>query len=508
MPRPACLPADGGASALRRRHIKFIMKTFSALLGILLAAQAVSPLRADVLTSIPGPDDQGGMIMPMISLTGNALSVLFSPPDPSPLLASLSHWSPGDSFSPSASWHALLDPVGGAGALFNNQYGVTFMGTIPSGKALGIRLLLESAESLKFWNYVNSQNLFDEVFTGVGGQVLWNGGMWHHYVTLPANAAPGIYSATFEVFIADATFASGTGRADYSPSALAAAQDPNYSTATITYSWEVIPEPSAALLAIIGWVALICLRRGGLRAPSGNPARPPSFRPVAAGTPGFTLVETLLGLGTAALLTLLVASSVKSATGQAKAIECLSNMRALSQAILLHAQENGRFPRSLHSAASAGELPWSQAILPYLGETPAPASVGRIPDAGGLFRCPSAESREDTVFSYGLNVFMELDPDGDDYEGSPATWRSPANLPSPSATVLLGEARPVHFADHFMCHMWSSDRAATSAVDARRHGNHSVYAFADGHVESLPIEATFSKIRKINRWNPSLASSR
>lgn len=216
---------------------------------IAIAISAIST-QAAILTSIPGPDDQGGMIMPMVTLSGDSLSIMFMPPSELPRLASLDYWSPGDTFNPSSAWHAELDPLSGNGALFNNQYGLTFMGSIPAGGALGIRLLSTSSNLLQAWNYVKSQNRFDQIFQHIGDQVLWNGSMWHNYFTLPEDAAPGVYSATFQVFIADGTFVAGSGFADYSLSALTATQNMSYTPVNITYSWEVaaIPEPSSLLL--------------------------------------------------------------------------------------------------------------------------------------------------------------------------------------------------------------------------------------------------------------------
>lgn len=233
-------------------------------MAICCAALAAQSSNATIITAIPGPDDQGGMIMPMVTLTGNTLGVMFMPLSEAPVLAGLNTWSPGNTFSPAAAWYGPLDPVGGAGDLFNNQYGFTFMGTIPDGKALGLRLTSVSSSELQFFNYVNNQNLFDEVFTDVNSQVLWNGSMWHNYVTAPNDLAPGTYTATFEVFIANATFTSGTGFADYTPGALTATQDMSYDTVTITYTWTVVPEPSTGLL-MAGGLGVLALRRRKVR---------------------------------------------------------------------------------------------------------------------------------------------------------------------------------------------------------------------------------------------------
>jgi len=227
---------------------------------ILSLALGASSLRATVLTSIPGPEDQGNMIMPVVRLSGNALSLEFDT-SRTPQLASLETWAPGDTFQPTAAWYPILDPVGGAGSLFNNEYGFTFSGSIPQGKALAISLLSVSSIEMKFYNYVNSQNRFDEIFSDVGDQLLWSGNMWHNYVTLPSSAAEGIYTASFEVYLVDGTFTSGTGNADYTTLGQNAPRDLNYSSVTINYTWTVVPEPSTWMLIGLAGVLFFVLRR-------------------------------------------------------------------------------------------------------------------------------------------------------------------------------------------------------------------------------------------------------
>ncbi len=241
-------------------------KLTQTCIGAFLLKCAATCLATE-LTAIPGPDDQGGMIMPMVTLTGTTVNVSFNPAA-TPVLAGLGTWSPGDTFPNSASWNSLLDPVDGQGALFNNQYGFMFMANpmmgmdnVPTGKSLGIRLLARNSSLLESWNYVNGQNRFDEVFANVGDQVLWNGSMWHNYFTLPNSAAPGIYTASFEIFIADTTFTAGTGFADYTAGALSAAQDTGYRPVTVNYSWQVVPEPSVSLLLVAGASGFLFFRK-------------------------------------------------------------------------------------------------------------------------------------------------------------------------------------------------------------------------------------------------------
>lgn len=233
--------------------------------------------------------------MPMVSIinTDDAMDPTFGDiaigfdPATVPQLRSLQDWSPGDWFDVPAAWRADLgSPAGaggtpaanaGAGSLFNNQYGFMFMAmpmmgaaNVPSGKSLGIRLLAVSSPDLRSFNYVNSQNRWDQVFDSINAQVLWNGNMWHNYFTLPAAAPPGTYTATFEVFIANEEFTPGTGWADYTAAALAAAQDLNFTPATLQYTWVVIPEPSAAALVLLAAAVALGARRGRQRRTDGS----------------------------------------------------------------------------------------------------------------------------------------------------------------------------------------------------------------------------------------------
>jgi hypothetical protein len=228
------------------------------------------------------------MLMPMVTITGadnntnptsGTISVSFNPLT-TPQMKSLEQWSPGSWFAETAAWRADLgSPAGvggtpvanaGAGDLFNNQFGFMFMampmmGTanIPSGKSLAIKLTSVSSPLLESYNYGNAVNRWDQVFANVGDQVLWNGSMWHNYFTLPSIAAPGTYTATFEIFIANTPFTGTTGFAQYDTAALSAQKDTNFTAASVTYNWVVpIPEPSTyALLIGAGMLGVALLQR-------------------------------------------------------------------------------------------------------------------------------------------------------------------------------------------------------------------------------------------------------
>jgi len=214
----------------------------------------------------------------------------------------------------------------------------------------------------------------------------------------------------------------------------------------------------------------------------------------------FSLVELLVVLAIIALLVGVASGAWHRARSSSQAAECLSTMRQLSTAMQLWgADRGGEFPRSSHSAFAHRSRGWQREILPYLGET---GSIVTLEQQRRYFRCP-ADTRTNGT-SYGLNVFFELDPDADDYEGAPSRWRRASSLPAPSRTVLLAEIKTDSAADHVMAHFWSGS-AAGSEVAIDRHDGRSNFVFADGSAALLEVEDTYDPARGINRWNPSLA---
>jgi prepilin-type processing-associated H-X9-DG protein len=218
------------------------------------------------------------------------------------------------------------------------------------------------------------------------------------------------------------------------------------------------------------------------------------------------LIELLTVVAIVGMLAAIAIPVLGGARSKARALTCLASLRTLGQGIALYAQDNkGEFPRSLHSAGAHSQPGWAVSVAPYLGAAPANANGEWAAIFNRYYRCSEDSNTDPMLYSFGLNVYFELTPAGDDYAGSPATWRRLTQVPSPARTILLAETRPVPFGDHLMAHFWGGVSAAKNALAHDRHSGRAHYVLCDGHVSSLRAEETFDPAAGRDLWNPSKA---
>jgi prepilin-type N-terminal cleavage/methylation domain-containing protein/prepilin-type processing-associated H-X9-DG protein len=122
---------------------------------------------------------------------------------------------------------------------------------------------------------------------------------------------------------------------------------------------------------------------------------------------GFTLVELLVVIGIIALLISILLPALNRAREAARTVQCLSNVRQLGMAAMLHAHERGGYvppatdhwlvvnhhdpgKSKFHYRDDGFLMDWASALLHYMGRTGSRDNFQDLPlDQHKIFRCPS-----------------------------------------------------------------------------------------------------------------------
>jgi prepilin-type N-terminal cleavage/methylation domain-containing protein/prepilin-type processing-associated H-X9-DG protein len=203
---------------------------------------------------------------------------------------------------------------------------------------------------------------------------------------------------------------------------------------------------------------------------------------------GFTLIELLVVIAIIAILAAILFPVFAKAREKARQSACMSNVKQLTNAALMYAQDyDETFCKSVNFKPNGSWLYWFEAIMPYVAGGNSTASSQKI------LRCPSLKANNSgnastSMYSYGWNIGTVSSPTADGmgyYAGDtlePCVQMSKVN--TPAEVLLIGDisTAPSPPAPTNIAHlMWRS--ASTKDYIPALHNDGANYGFVDGHVK-------------------------
>jgi prepilin-type processing-associated H-X9-DG protein len=238
-----------------------------------------------------------------------------------------------------------------------------------------------------------------------------------------------------------------------------------------------IPEPASASLLVLP--AILLLRRRS-----------------RAARRGFTLPQLMVVIGIIALLMTLLLPVMHNARELAKSVECLSNLRQMSQAAHLYGVDNqGHYPIAYAWAWGANSTItycWDLTTVDVVGQPTQviPGLLWQTNDATHIQQCPSFDGAanwlDDPYTGYNYNTSYV---GHGEYESIPTPVRIGAIL-HPATTALFGDGQWSGGADKFMRAPFPSPGDASftgrfAGTQGYRHLGKTNVSFCDGHAESI-----------------------
>lgn len=247
-------------------------------------------------------------------------------------------------------------------------------------------------------------------------------------------------------------------------------------------------------------------------------------RPPAAGS---TLVELLVVIAIIAILSSLALSACSVALQSARRTQCGGNVRQLTLALRMYADDTGGYP-SRDLSREGSPTFWTSQLQPYLSATAQDSTSGggqqtRISiNATTVFRCPSLKypaARTWELVGYGYNEMGYARQGlGSRVVSGPGEIRfgqvRESEVLVPSDMIALGDGilRVQQFLTYGPNLERSSYLVATESIPSlaqddlttrRRHLRRSNVGFCDGHVESGSLSRWFYDETEsaLQRWN-------
>ncbi|MDD2238149.1 MAG: type II secretion system protein, partial [Kiritimatiellae bacterium] len=154
----------------------------------------------------------------------------------------------------------------------------------------------------------------------------------------------------------------------------------------------------------------------------------------------FTLVELMVVVAIIGILIAITLPATNKALNRAKRLQCASNLKQLSAAVLLYCKDHkGEFPVQFsYNVPGQDDTQWAAEVIPYLGKKYAGWTPTSPAKDRPVFFCPNAMKHHPGTYegehgSYGMNSDLMID---EEPSGPPKRISSFSRT---SATIMMAD---------------------------------------------------------------------